>query len=144
MIERATERATALPLALLPDTLAVCRLGPDDEVPGWAMASRPMSVVARTPDELSLVVVERFLPTPAGREPGLRVEGGWRAFMVRGPLPFHLVGILAAIADPLAAAGISVFPVATYDTDYVLVKEGDRARARAALVAAGHEVRDPG
>lgn len=134
----------SLTLALLPDALAVCRLGPDAPVPAWAMASRPVSIVARTPDELSLLVAEAALPPDGAREPGLRVEAGWRTFVVRGPLPFEMVGVMAAIAAPLAAARVSMFAVSTYDTDWVLVKAGDVARAREALVAAGHEVRDAG
>src|SRR5688572_17592842 len=89
--------APRLPLTLLDDTLAVCRLEPDATVPAWALASRPLSVIARTPAELSLLVVERAVPPVATREPGLRVEADWRAFVVRGPLPFDLVGIFASI-----------------------------------------------
>jgi hypothetical protein len=137
-------RRASLPLALLPGTLAVCRLDADAPVPAWALASRPISAIMRTPDELSLVVAESALPggDDEPRPPGLKVEPGWRAFVVRGPLPFDLVGIFASVAGPLAEAGLSIFALATFDTDYVLVKAADVARAREALVAAGHEVRD--
>ena len=128
------------PLVLLDEPLAACRLGPDDAVPVWALASRPVSVVARTRAELSLLVAESWVPPAAAREPGLRVEGGWRAFMVRGPLPFDLVGIFASMAQPLAEAGVSIFALSTFDTDYLLVKETDLARARAVLEKAGHQV----
>jgi hypothetical protein len=129
-----------LPLALLDETLAVCRLEPDDLVPTWALARGPLAVIARTPAELSLVVVERAVPPEASREPGLRVEGGWRAFVVRGPLPFDLVGVFASMTQPLAEAGLSIFAMSTFDTDYVFVKAADLARATAVLEAAGHEV----
>lgn len=138
----AGRRVASLPLALLPGALAVCRLAPDAPVPAWALASRPFSFVGRTPDELSLVVSEEALPEEGAREPGLRVEAGWRAFVVRGPLPFDLVGVFAAMAGPLADAGLSIFAMSTFDTDYVLVKAADVARAREVLVAAGHELRD--
>lgn len=130
-----------LPLVLLGEPLAVCRLDPDAPVPAWALASRPISVVARTAAELSLLVAERSVPPAASRAPGLRVEGGWRAFVVRGPLPFDLVGIFASMAQPLAEAGLSIFALSTFDTDYLLVKAGDLERARAVLAGAGHEVR---
>ncbi len=42
---------------------------------------------------------------------------------VQGPLDFSLTGILAALAGPLAGAGIAIFALSTYDTDYILVKE---------------------
>ncbi|OLF05472.1 amino acid-binding protein [Actinophytocola xinjiangensis] len=70
-------------------------------------------------------------------------QAGWRLLSVRGPLDFTLTGIMAALAGELAAAGVSLFAVSTYDTDHVLVKAGDLDRAVAALVAAGHEVHGP-
>ena len=137
-MSQATPRLT---LVLMDEPLAVCRLAPGDPVPGWALTSAPVSVVARTPSELSLVVAERSVPPVEEREPGLRVEGGWRAFVVGGPLPFELVGILAAIAQPLAQARVSLFAVSTFDTDWVLVKATDVDRAREALESAGHHRR---
>jgi hypothetical protein len=57
-----------------------------------------------------------------------------------GPLPLDLVGILASIANPLAEAGLSIFAVSTYDTDYVLVKSAVLDSAVAVLQGAGHSV----
>ena len=48
--------------------------------------------------------------------------------------------MLLRVAVPLADAGISILPVATFDTDYVLVKERDLTAAVAALRASGHTV----
>ena len=59
---------------------------------------------------------------------------------MRGPLPLNLVGILAAIADPLAAAGMSIFAISTYDTDYVLVKARELEAALQVLQQAGHRI----
>jgi uncharacterized protein len=59
---------------------------------------------------------------------------------VRGPLDFSLVGILASIAAPLAEAGISIFSISTFDTDYILVKEKTLEKAQAVLEEAGHQV----
>lgn len=67
-------------------------------------------------------------------------EDGWRLLSVRGPLDFALTGIMAALAGELAAAGVSLFAVSTYDTDHVLVKATDLERAVVALREAGHEV----
>jgi uncharacterized protein len=41
---------------------------------------------------------------------------------------------------PLAAAKVPLFAIATFDTDYVLVKEEHLAAATAALEGAGHRV----
>jgi hypothetical protein len=59
---------------------------------------------------------------------------------VRGPLPLNLIGIVAAIADPLAAAGLSIFAISTFDTDYVLVKARELEQALQVLRQAGHQV----
>ncbi len=122
-----------LRLEALGGSLAVCRLGPGDEAPGWAR-SGPLQAVVRTEGELSIVCDERAVPA------GVRAERGFRALRVAGPLDFALTGVLAAIAAPLARAGVSIFAVSTFDTDYVLVREADLTRALAALAAAGHDV----
>jgi uncharacterized protein len=59
---------------------------------------------------------------------------------VEGTLPFSLTGVLAAIAAPLAEAQVSIFAVSTYDTDYVLVEEGELEKAVRVLEAAGHAI----
>jgi hypothetical protein len=59
---------------------------------------------------------------------------------VAGRLDFSLSGVLASIANPLAAAGLSIFVVSTYDTDYVLVREATLGLAIEKLRSAGHEI----
>ena len=61
--------------------------------------------------------------------PDTQVEEGFRALVVPGPIPFEQTGVLASLATPLAAAGISIFAISTYDTDYVLVRAADLERA---------------
>jgi hypothetical protein len=126
-------RRPALTLSLLPDTLAVCRLSADAAVPVWAWTGEPASVT-RTRDELSVVCRADAVPE------GVRRESGWRCLMVEGPLDFALTGILAAITAPLAEAGIPLFAVSTFDTDYLLVKADQFRRAMDVLRGAGHRV----
>ena len=123
-----------LSLELLPDTVAICRLDPDAPIPSWALQPSRFLTVSRTPEELSITTLQDAVP------PGVPCERGYRAVRLRGPLPFHLVGILAAIADPLAAAGLSIFAISTYDTDYVLVKAPELETALAVLQRAGHRI----
>jgi uncharacterized protein len=123
-----------LPLELLPDMLAVCRLPPDAPVPGWAANSHGFVTISRTAEELSITTVQSRVP------PGIQCERDYRALRVRGPLPLNLIGILASIADPLAAAGLSIFAISTFDTDYVMVKSRDLDAAIEALKRAGHRV----
>jgi len=68
--------------------------------------------------------------------------GPFVAFEVQGPLDFALTGVLAALLTPLADAGVSVFTLSTFDTDWILVNESDRFRAVDAWQAAGHTVVD--
>ena len=90
---------------------------------------------AKTPDELSLVCFDEDVPDNA-----TQIDVGWKCFRVEGTLDFALVGILSRITQILADHGISVFAVSTYDTDYVLIKEGKVEEARAALAENGYEV----
>ncbi len=62
-----------------------------------------------------------------------QVERGYRALQVRGPLPLATVGVLAGLTAPLAAAGVPVFALSTFDTDYLLVRDADLDRALEAL-----------
>jgi uncharacterized protein len=118
---------------VLAGELAVCRLPAEAPVPSLP-DDAALSSVTRTADELSVVCPVAAAP------PGARVEPGWRALQVAGPLDFALTGILAAIAAPLAQAGIAIFATSTYDTDYVLVREAALPAAVEALRRAGHAV----
>lgn len=124
-------------LTALEESFAICKLPPDAGVPEWA-ARGPFSSVTRTADELSLVAVGSAVPE------GVEHEPGWRCLKVEGPLDFSLVGILASLAAPLAEAGISLFAVSTFDTDYLLVKAERFEDAQRALERAGHAVDDGG
>lgn len=122
-----------LTLSLLPDTFAVCRLEHDAEIPQWARTGEFFSIT-RTGDELSVVCRDADVPD------GIRCERGWRALKVHGPLDFALIGILAALAQPLTNAGISLFAISTCDTDYALVKEKNLENAIAVLKKEGHQI----
>jgi hypothetical protein len=127
-------RGKELNLLILAETLAICRLEKDAAVPDWAMTGSFVSTT-RTAEELSIVCPQIQVPAGAKR------EGGWRCIKVRGPLDFSLTGILASLTTPLAKAGISVFAISTYDTDYLLVKEENLEKAIEILVKKGHRVK---
>jgi hypothetical protein len=121
-------------LTVIDARLAVCRLEADSLVPAWVDRAGDFVSITRTSDELSIVCDTGVVP------PGVPMEGPWRAFKVQGPLVMTLIGVVAALATPLADAGISIFAISTYDTDYVLVHEPDLDAAIEALVGAGHTV----
>ena len=137
MVEAKDARPSArphLPLELLPHTLAICRLEPGAPVPSWAVEPSPFLTLSRTAEELSITTLQSAVPT------GVPCERDYRAVRVRGPLPLNLIGIVAAIADPLAAAGLSIFAISTFDTDYVLVKARELETALQVLRQAGHRI----
>src|SRR5690349_13783061 len=123
-----------LTLTVLAETFAIARLDPAAAIPSWALAADGFVSITRTRDEVSIVCAESNVPE------GVQASRAWRCLRVAGPLDFTLVGVLASLASPLAAAGISTFAVSTYDTDYLLVREHDLAAAIRALCGAGHVV----
>ncbi len=122
-----------LELMLLPYRLAITGLDNDAPIPAWATESAFFSIT-RTRRELSVVCEERSAPD------GARCERGWRCLMVKGVLDFSLTGVLSSLARPLADAGVSLFALSTFETDYLLVRDADLAVAVSALVGAGHGV----
>lgn len=121
-------------LSILRDTFAICKLEKDAQIPDWALAGRFISVT-RTPEELSIVCPQSNVPE------GTKADVGWRCLEVEGPLSLSESGIIASFAGPLAHAGISIFVVSTFDTDYVLVKENDLEKTVFVLSRQGHHVR---
>lgn len=123
-------------LELLPGRFALCRLAADAAVPAWAAAAA-FSSVTRTRDELSIVCEEGGVPEE------VKHERGWRCLKLVGPFDLGLVGVLVSVLQPLAGAGVSIFALSTFDTDYVLVRGGQLSEAIAALRRAGHAVEPP-
>ncbi len=120
-------------LAVMAQELAVCRLEGHDAVPEWAWRGEFVSVT-RSRGELSIVCAAGAVP------PDVKAERGWRALVVTTEMDFSVTGVAAAVTTPLAQAGVSVLPIATYDTDYFLVNDERLADAIEALLAAGHHV----
>jgi uncharacterized protein len=125
------ERApSTLRLVAMPGAYTVCRFPPGAPVPPWVAG--PFTSITRSETELSIVCRAERVPAEV---PG---EDGWRCLRLDDTFDLSLVGVLHSVTEPLAAAGVSVFTIATYDTDYVLVRRFDEAMT--ALREAGHEV----
>lgn len=122
---------TGLSLTVFSEPLAICRLPEGSPAPVW-MPAAGFKASLYTPGEVTLVCEQKHVP------PEVRKQSGWRAIQVQGPLDFSQVGVLAALSWPLAEAGVSIFVLSTFDTDYVLVKETALDTACQALQAAGH------
>ena len=118
-------------ILVLQEEFSICKLPDLSEV----NLADSFCFIGKTDEELSLVCSSDHVPGNASLS-----EDGWRAFRIEGILDFSLVGILAKITGLLAEAGIDIFAVSTYNTDYVLTKADCFERALAALAAAGYEV----
>jgi hypothetical protein len=110
---------------------AIVRLAADDAIPAWARGA--FVSITRTSDELSIVCAE-------GGVPDVSADRGWRCLKLAGPFPLDQTGVAAAFTRVLADAGVALFVVSTYDTDYVLVREAALEDAAAALRASGYLV----
>lgn len=118
-------------ILVLQEEFSICKLPDLSEV----NLADSFCFIGKTDEELSLVCSSDHVPGNA-----VLSEDGWRAFRIEGILDFSLVGILAKITGLLAEAGIGIFAVSTYNTDYVLTKADCFEQALAALAAAGYEV----
>ena len=118
-------------LQILDNQFAVHRLEPGSAIPASVLAGQ-FCWTARTPDELSLVCPDDIEVT------ALKTEPGWTCITVSGPLDFGLTGIISDLSGTLADAGVSIFAISTFATDYLLVKTTDMDKASAALTGNGY------
>ncbi len=125
--------ARTLRFSVLPGRLAIHRLPAAAAVPEWARRS-PFVSVTRTADELSIVCAQDCVPKD------VRAACGYVCLKLAGPFPLTESGIIVSFLAPLAERGIPAFPIATFDTDYILVQEARWNDALQALHAAGHEL----
>jgi uncharacterized protein len=118
-------------LQVLPQAFTVCHVS---DVSAVDFTSE-FVFFSKTDEELSLVCETMHVPVDT-----LLREDGWRAFRVSGVLDFSLVGVLASLLSLLAAKGISIFAVSTYNTDYLFTKAEVFDRAITALSCAGYAI----
>ena len=121
----------ALNIKIFPGLYTITQLPSDAPLPELNQEGRFMAMM-RTMDELSIICEHRYAPA------GIRMEAGWRLLMVNEQLEFSLVGILADLSSILADAGVSIFVVSTYNTDYILIKQEQLDIAIHVLRRAGH------
>lgn len=98
--------------------------------------SKPFCFTGVTDEELSLVC-----PTELAPDNTTERDDGWRAFRIKGTLDFSLIGILSGISGILADNGIGIFAISTFNTDYVLTKEGNFNKALDVLNSAGYTIK---
>lgn len=122
-----------LTLLLLPERMAVHRFSVETPIP-TELFTQPFITITKTDEELSIVAPESVALNSD------QCEGGWVMLKVEGPLDFSLTGILAGIATTLANVSVSIFAISTFDTDYILIKQGQIERAIQALRDASYQI----
>jgi uncharacterized protein len=120
---------SALKLIVLPGHYSLCRLKPSDTVPDWVATSSFYSI-SKSPEELSIVCETAFVPD------SVKKSDGWRLLKIDAILDLSLTGITAKFSTALTGAGVNLCVIATYDTDYIMVKEEKLTTAITALAKA--------
>lgn len=111
---------------------AILKLAANQEIPSWALTHTDFLSITRTRDELSIVCLEELLPS------GYQRDSDWALLKLHGPFALDQIGVLSSMTVPLAQAGVGIFTISTFDTDYILVKATQLQIACKALIAAGH------
>lgn len=122
-----------LKLKIITDQLTIYRLAADSPIPDQIHKSAFYSI-SRSEDELSIVCDSSILIDSES------ASSNWCGYKVLGPLDFSLVGILAKLSTTLAEAGISIFAVSTFDTDYILIKADKMEQSGKVLEGAGYTI----
>jgi uncharacterized protein len=125
-------------LTLFPGRYSVSLLSPSAPIPPWATGGDFCAII-RTSDELSIICAQDSVPLDMPEY--VSVARDWVLLRVEGPFAFDVTGVVAALSGPLAQAGVVLLTVATYQTDYLLVKAEQLEGAIAALTQEGHQVR---
>ena len=124
--------AASITIEPLDVKLSVCKVEDYSQVD----ICSPFCFTGSTDEEFSLVCPTEIVPGNTTDR-----DDGWCAFRIVGVLDFSLVGILAGISEVLAANGIGLFAVSTYNTDYILTKEENFESALDVLRSAGYMIR---
>lgn len=139
---RAVANAMQLEFEALPEPMAICRLDPSAEPP-HDFSGASFWAITRTDEELSLMLPEKMAADVKYTHLDWEVETGWRGLKIAGPLDFGMIGVIAGVSRPLAEAGIPIFVISTYDTDYIFVKEKHFLSACEVIRSEGHIVEAP-
>ncbi len=124
--------AQKLTLQLLNETFTINKLPQFAEIPS-ILSNGEMCFICRTDEELSIVCPDFMAPN------NVQQELGWRCLKVEGTMKLQEVGVLASILQPLSEAGVPIFAVSTFNTDYVFVMDEHLVNVVQALQKAGHQ-----
>ena len=122
---------SAMQLEKMDFDMTICKVTNEKVLP----LNSDFCFVGKTDEEISLVC--RTIDAP---QTAIARDDGWRGFRIKGMLDFSLTGILAALSVILAEKKIGIFAISTFNTDYILVKKENFAKAAKSLSNAGYEI----
>ena len=122
-----------LQLSLLKDKYGICTLPNTAPIPDWAL-TQSLASITRTEKELTIVCRLEILPSQ------YQSDLNWRCFKIDGSFDLNQIGVISSISSPLADAGISIYVISTYDTDYFLIQEHNLKQTISTLSDIGHNI----
>jgi len=123
-----------LQLSLLKDKYGICTLPNTAPIPDWAL-TQSLASITRTEKELTIVCRLEILPSQ------YQSDLKWRCFKIDGSFDLNQIGVISSISSPLADAGISIYVISTYDTDYFLIQEQNLEQTISVLSNSGHYIK---
>ena len=122
-----------LQLSLLKDKYGICTLPNTAPIPDWAL-TQSLASITRTEKELTIVCRLEILPSQ------YQSDLNWRCFKIDGSFDLNQIGVISSISSTLADAGISIYVISTYDTDYFLIQEHNLEQTISTLSSSGHSI----
>ncbi|EPQ60443.1 hypothetical protein GLOTRDRAFT_31683, partial [Gloeophyllum trabeum ATCC 11539] len=123
----------SLHLSLLPQTFYVIQLKPGEAIPDKFLSqlgssnSTALFSITKNVDETTVVgEYDSKADIP-------ETYADWRCIKIAGPMDFGLVGVICSFTMPLKAAGVPVFAISTWNTDYILIPRDKIEIAKRAL-----------
>ncbi|OZJ06719.1 hypothetical protein BZG36_00364 [Bifiguratus adelaidae] len=116
----------------------IVRCPPDTHV-SEQLANAQWVTISKTLDETSVIVPSNLRSMlPVSKD--VKVSETYYLLQIDAVMDFSEVGVLVRIASPFKSAGLPIFVVSTYDTDYIYIRKGDWDKALQVLEKEGHQI----
>lgn len=96
------------------------------------LLKKEFTFLAKTDTEISLICETCYVPDDT-----ISVEHDWACFRIAEDAAFEKYGMIAFLARIIAEEKTGILVVATYDTDYILIKQNKWEDVKNALVKEG-------
>lgn len=111
-------------LQLLKREFSICKIEKMDS----DLLRNEFVFIGKSDNELSVICETYLVP-----ENVVQVEHGWRCFRIAEDAAFEKYGMIAFLSQIIANEKTGILVVATYDTDYILLKESKFSDVKKAL-----------